>query len=138
MKSMMLRVALFFVILPLTACGNFAVIDLADSNGITDSAIENFCSDNGLVQDKKPWIRSYNRWANSPRNELLRSWSGEYEGEAVMLVELKRDGKYILVVDVQYAHERPNEVANHIVGRLKQAGVKYDIVIEYKSFLRLS
>ncbi|WP_432461074.1 hypothetical protein [Agarivorans sp. QJM3NY_25] len=92
MKSMMLQVALFFVILPLTACGNFAVIELADSNGITDSAIENFCSDNGLVQDKKPWIRSYNRWANSPRNELLRSWSGEYEGRPSCLSNLREMG----------------------------------------------
>ena len=131
---------IIFVIfsLLLSSCSQFATIDLNERNVLSNDAISSFCNEYGLIQDKTPWIRGHNRWSNSPDNTLLRSWSGEYEGQPIMLVELLRSGRHILVVEIRFGKDSPKPVAYELKGRLYQAGIKHKIVIDIQNFASLT
>ena len=100
--------------------------------------VAGFAAEKGLGKHDVAWIRSYNRWANSPNNQLLHSWGGDVDGQNIMLVELLREGSYIVVVDVNWGHGDSGELVRKLKGKLDTAAGVSQVVLSNKSFLGLN
>ena len=135
---MLPRILIVLFSLFLISCSQFATLTIPERTSVSTDAVGKFCLQNGLKEHEKPWIRSDNRWANSPENVLLRSWEGLYEGSNITLVELMRSGDYILVVHIKWGKESPIAAVNDLKGRLYEAGIKHDIIIDTQNFWPMS
>lgn len=132
-------IAAFFC---LFGCSSVATLETPvqsdSSRAAIGKTVSQFAAEKGMSENDSPWIRSYNAWANSSKNQLLRSWEGEYDGQHFMFVELLREGAYVILIDADYGHGSLEAMTNELKERLESTGIEHPVVKDTQWFFGLN
>ena len=109
-----------------SACASITTVELPISSGVR-AAVEDFAASLKLEASAKPWIRGYNRWANTQVPNVTRSWEGGQGRGNLMLVELLSGDSCTVVFDAAYGRGDSQSIAKSFVLSLGESGTRASI-----------